>query len=162
MPPSDSTHPFYHSFISFLHTVFIHIDAHARIHAHLPSSSSSWHTKIGEIDDFCFKNAWIWGQVLRPLLCTPTSCLAHTQCITIRMDTVCLVHWVHATGQMGRVHWSSYITYTTVDPDVTKLVLKPFAAFHTWALRTLVAPNLCSWKSLCAQDAFGCTRTMRK
>ena len=33
------------------HTVFSQIDAHTQIHAHSPSSSS-WHTKIGEIDDF--------------------------------------------------------------------------------------------------------------
>ena len=35
-----------------------------------PSSSSSRPTKIGEIDDFCIRNAWIWGQILRPSLCT--------------------------------------------------------------------------------------------
>ena len=35
-----------------------------------PLSSSSWHSKIGEIDDFCIKNAWISGQILRPSLCT--------------------------------------------------------------------------------------------
>ena len=37
------------------YTVFIQIDAHALIDAHPPAPSSSWHTKIGEIDDFCIK-----------------------------------------------------------------------------------------------------------
>ncbi len=33
------------------------------------SLSSFKHTQIGEIDDFCIKNAWIWGQILGPSLC---------------------------------------------------------------------------------------------
>ena len=38
------------------YTVFIEIDAHSLINTHLPpSSASSWHTKMDEIDYFCIK-----------------------------------------------------------------------------------------------------------
>ena len=37
-------------------TVFIQIDAHALINLRSPPSSlSAWHTRMGEIDDFCIK-----------------------------------------------------------------------------------------------------------
>ena len=48
-------------------TVFIQIDAHARIDAHPPSSSSSWHTKMAEIDDFSSK-------IHRTMMNSPYSC----------------------------------------------------------------------------------------
>ncbi len=38
-------------------TVFIQIDSHALIDAHPPSSASSFHTKVGGIDNFFFENA---------------------------------------------------------------------------------------------------------
>ena len=63
------------------YTVFIQIDAHPL------SSSVSWHTKIGEIDDFCIKmhgfevRFWVYNYA-------PTPCFAHAQCATIRMNTV--------------------------------------------------------------------------
>ena len=75
-------------------TVFIQIDVHALIDAHPSSSSSSWHTRIGEIDDFCIKNTWICGQIW-VYHYAPASCLAHTQCATIRMNMVyhsCYIH----------------------------------------------------------------------
>ena len=50
------------------HNVFIQIFAHAQIDVHPPSSSSSRNTKIGEFDDFCIKNAWIWGQDDGPII----------------------------------------------------------------------------------------------
>ena len=39
-------------------TVIIQIDAH-----HPPPWSSSWHTKMGEIGDFCIKNTWIYNEL---------------------------------------------------------------------------------------------------
>ena len=72
-----------------------------------PSSSSSWHTKIGEIDDFfCIRNAWIWGQILSQ----PTSCLARAQCATIRTNTVCgdLRWWSRRSHCLITSPWNAY------------------------------------------------------
>ena len=74
---------------SALHTILIQIDAHALIDAHLelPLSSSSWHTKIGEVDDICIK---MHGFEVRfgGYHYATFSCLAHAQCTTVRMNTV--------------------------------------------------------------------------
>ena len=43
-------------------TIFIQIDAHDPIDAH-PPLPSSWHTKMGGINDFCFENAWIYDEM---------------------------------------------------------------------------------------------------
>ena len=85
-------------------TVVIQIDAHALIDAHPTSSSSSWHTKMGEIDDFLSKmhglmmNSpyiynysvlwWCIRGQMSSLSFVPSSCLAHARWPSIWMNMV--------------------------------------------------------------------------
>ena len=61
------------------YTVFILIDAHAWIDTLALSSSISWHTKIGDF----IKNAWIWGQILSPLLCIKLMSFSRSVCYVL-------------------------------------------------------------------------------
>ncbi len=58
--------------IHYTYTIFIQMDAHAQIDAHPSSSSSSWHTKIGEMEGPGFM--WLFFPKVRwarPLHCAP-------------------------------------------------------------------------------------------
>ncbi len=58
--------------------LFIQIDAHARIDAHPPSTSSSRLTEIGEIDNFCIKDAWNLRRMLGLSLCNYFMSCSHS------------------------------------------------------------------------------------
>ena len=71
-----------------------------RIHSHIyrcpspdrcppPSSSTSWHTEIGEIDDIFVSKMHGFEVRSGGHHYATTSCLAHAHCATIGMNTVC-------------------------------------------------------------------------